>query len=238
MMNAGAPGGLAGRGSGVFALAAAIVPSLAVAVSVSIALWLSLAVIAALVATSLLAALLAGWTGSPVRPFVVLLVVTGLATAADRAAAAWLPAVGTAVGVYLPLVVVVMSGPVAASVLDDGRQGGRARRAAARALTAGLAFLGGTVLTAAAREALGAATVTLPGSGGGWALRLPALADAPARGLLSPFAALIAAGYLAGLLALVVRRATRGADRPGGTPAAAASPPAAPAADAGEEAAP
>jgi hypothetical protein len=45
--------------------------------------------------------------------------------------------------------------------------------------------------------------------------RIAAMADAPARGLLAPFAGLVAAGYLAGLVVLVARRAARRASRRG-----------------------
>ncbi len=87
------------------------------------------------------------------------------------------------------------------------------KRAVLRALAAGVAFLGGVGLTALAREALGAGTITLPGVAGGRVFRLPGLSDAPARGLLEPFAGLIVAGYLAGLVCFVARRAARRAER-------------------------
>ncbi len=112
-------------------------------------------------------------------------------------------------GIYLPLAVVVMSGPVAAAVLGDARSDLRLRRAVSRALVAGGAFLGGVGLTALVREALGAGVLTFPAAAGGRVYRIAAIAEAPARGLLAPFAGLVAAGYLAGLVVLVARRAAR-----------------------------
>jgi electron transport complex protein RnfE len=201
--------------AGVPELAAAIVPSLAAAVTLSAALWLSAAAIAALLATALVAALVVRRVPPAAGAFVVLLAAAALACATDRAASAWLPSVHAALGIYLPLAVVVMSGPVAAAVLGDARPDLRLRRAVSRALVAGGAFLGGVGLTALVREALGAGVLTFPVGAGSRGYRIAAIAEAPARGLLAPFAGLVAAGYLAGLVVLVARRAARRASRRG-----------------------
>lgn len=197
------------RTAGLPELIAAIVPSLAAAVTVSAALWLSAAAIVSLLATALVAALVADRIPPAVGSLAVLLAGAVLACGADLAALTWLPSVSADLGIYLPLTVVVMSGPVAAAVLTDAQPKDRTRRAAARAMVAGLAFLGGAGLTALVREALGAGTFTLPGVAVGWVFRLPGLSNAPARSLLSPFAGLIAAGYLAGLVTFVARRGAR-----------------------------
>jgi electron transport complex protein RnfE len=195
-------------------LVAAIVPSLAAAVTVSAALWLSAAAIMSLLVTALVGALAARRLPPRAGSLTVLLVAAALACGADLATSAWLPLVHAGIGIYLPLTMIVMSGPVAAAVLADARPQERTRRAVLRALAAGGAFLGGVGLTALAREALGAGTVTLPGAAGGRVFRLPGLEDAPARGLLAPFAGLIAAGYLAGLVCFVARRAAGRAAAP------------------------
>jgi Na+-translocating ferredoxin:NAD+ oxidoreductase RnfE subunit len=194
-------------------LIAAIVPSLAAAVTVSAALWLSAAAIVSLLATALVGALAARRLPPAAGSLTVLLVAVALAYGADLAASAWLPSVHAGLGIYLSLTVIVISGPIAAAVLADARPEERTRRAVLRALAAGVAFLGGVGLTALAREALGAGTITLPGVAGGRVFRLPGLSNAAARGLLAPFAGLIAAGYLAGLVVLVSRRAARRAER-------------------------
>lgn len=201
--------------AGMPELAAAIVPSLAAAVTLSAAVWLSAAAIVALLVTALVAALVVRRVPPAAGAFAVLVAAAALACGADLAASAWLPAVHADLGVYLPLAVVVVSGPVAAAVLGDARPERRLQRAAARALVAGAAFLGGVGLTALVREALGAGVLTLPGVADGRVYRLPGIADGPARGLLAPFAGLVAAGYLAGLVVLVVRRAARRAARRG-----------------------
>lgn len=190
---------LAGRAGFRDGLAAAIVPSLAVALTASAALWLSAAVLVSLFCTAMLASLLAGRVRPAVGSLGVLLAAAVLAGTADIGAGAWLPEVGARLGIYLPLAIVLTSGPVSATVLADAEPRGRPRRAAARALGASLAFLGGVTLTALAREALGAGTITLPRAAGGADIRIPGLAEAPARGVLTPSAGLIAAGYLAGL---------------------------------------
>ena len=190
-------------------LTTAIVPSLAAAITVSSALWLSGAAIAALFATALVAALVADRLPRAAASFAVLTVAAAFACAIDLAASAWLPAVHADLGLYLPLAVTVVSGPVAAAVLRDPEARRRTRRAAARALAVGAAFLGSVGLTALAREILGAGTITLPGGDGGRVAVIPGLADAPVRALLAPFAGLIAAGYLAGLVTFAVRRAAR-----------------------------
>jgi Na+-translocating ferredoxin:NAD+ oxidoreductase RnfE subunit len=190
-------------------LVAAIVPSLAAAVTAGGALWLSAAAIVSLFLTALLAALLVRRVAPAVGSLVVLLACAVLAGAADIAAAAWLPAVRADLGIYLPLAVLLTSGPVAAAVLGDTQPNERARRATLRALEAGLAFLGSVGVTALVREALGAGTITLPGAASGRLINIPGIAAAPAEGLLSPFAALIAAGYLAGFVVLLVRRRAR-----------------------------
>lgn len=190
-------------------LTAAIVPSLAVAVTVSSALWLSAAAIAALFATALVAVFVADRLPRAAASFAILVVAAAFAGGIDIAASAWLPAVHADLGLYLPLAVTVVSGPVAAAVLRDPQARRRTRRAAARALAAGAAFLGSAGVTALVREALGAGTITLPGGGGGRVTVIPGLAAAPTRALLSPFAGLIAAGYLAGLVTFAVRRAAR-----------------------------
>ena len=199
-------------------LTAAIVPSLAAAVTVSSALWLSAAAIAALfatalvaalVATALVASLVADRLPRAAASFAVLTVAAALACGIDLAASAWLPAVHADLGLYLPLAVTVVSGPVAAAVLRDPEARRRTRRAALRALAVGAAFLGSVGVTALGRELLGAGTLTLTGGNGGRVVVIPGLADAPARALLAPFAGLVAAGYLAGLVTFAVRRAAR-----------------------------
>jgi hypothetical protein len=201
--------------AGVPELTAAIVPSLAAAVTLSAALWLSAAAIVALLVTALVAALVVRRLSPTAGAFVVLLAAAALACAADRAASAWLPSVHVDLGIYLPLAVVVMSGPVAAAVLGDARPDLRLRRAVSRALVAGGAFLAGVGLSALVCEALGAGVLTFPAGTGGRVYRIAAIADAPVRGLLAPFAGLVAAGYLAGLVVLVARRAARRAARRG-----------------------
>ena len=181
-------------------LIAAIVPSLAVALTTTGALWLSAAVLVSLLCTAMLAALLAGRASPAIGSLGVLLAAAILAGAADVGAGAWLPEVAAGLGIYLPLAIVLTSGPVSATVLADAEARGRARRAAARALGASLAFLCGVVLTGLAREALGTGTIALPGAAGGASVSIPGIAGAPARGVLAPSAGLIAAGYLAGLV--------------------------------------
>jgi Na+-translocating ferredoxin:NAD+ oxidoreductase RnfA subunit len=203
-----------GRTAGLPELAAAIVPSLAAAVTVSAALWLSAAAIVSLLATVIVAALVVDRLPRAAGSLAVLLTAAGLACGADLAASTWLPSVNDALGIYLPLTVIVMSGPVAAAVLSDARQENRMQSAVVRALVAAGAFLGGVGLTALSRETLGAGTVTLPGGQGGRVFRLPGLPDVAARGLLEPFAGLIAAGYVAGLVRLVARCAARRAVAP------------------------
>ena len=197
------------RTAGLPELAAAIVPSLAAAVTVSAALWLSAAAIVSLLVTSLVGALVARRLPPAAGSLAILLAAAALASGADLATSAWLPLVYANLGIFLPLTVIVMSGPVAAAILADARTEERTRRAVLRAFAAGGAFLGGVGLTALAREALGAGTITLPGVADGRVFRLPGLSDAPARGLLAPFTGLIAAGYLAGLVTAVARRAKR-----------------------------
>jgi electron transport complex protein RnfE len=203
------------RTAGLPELMAAIVPSLAAAVTVSAAIWLSAAAIAALFATALVAALVADRLPPAAGSFAVLLAAAAFACGVDLAASFWLPSVHADLGIYLPLAVVVMSGPVAAAVLRDARPQNRTRRAATRAFAASAAFLGGTGVTALAREVLGAGAVTLPGGMGGHVVGLPGFAAAPVRGLLMPFAGLIAAGYLAGLVSFVAHRGARRAARGG-----------------------
>jgi len=181
-------------------LIAAIVPSLAAALTAADALWLSAAVLVSLFCTAMLASLLAGRAAPAIGSLGVLLAAAVLAGAADVGAGAWLPEVGGRLGIYLPLAIVMTSGPVAATVLADAEPRGRPRRAAARALGASLAFLGGVLLTGIAREALGAGTITLPRTAGDADIGIPGLAAAPATGVLTPSAGLIAAGYLAGLV--------------------------------------
>jgi len=204
------------RAAGLAGLVAAIVPALAAAVSVSAALWLSTAVIVSVLASCLVAALVARRLPPAGSSLVVLLLAAASAGGFDAAASAWLPRVRADLGIYLPLAVVLTSGPVAAAVLGDAATDGSVRRAVARALAAGLAFLVGTGLTALAREALGAGTITIPGIAAARVFRLPALSEAPARGLLAPFAGLIAAGYLVGLVGHVRRRGVRSATRDSG----------------------
>jgi Na+-translocating ferredoxin:NAD+ oxidoreductase RnfE subunit len=208
------------RTAGLAELIAAIVPSLAAAVSVSAALWMSTAVVVSLVVTSLVAALVARRMPAAVCSFAVLLAAAVLACGFELAASAWLPLVRASLGIYLPLSVILLTGPVAAAAFGDARPARRTGRAAVRALRAGLAFLGCTGLIALAREALGAGTVTLPGFADGRVFRLPALSEAPARALLAPFAGLIAAGYLAGLVSHFARRAARNKDTRSGGEAA------------------
>jgi Na+-translocating ferredoxin:NAD+ oxidoreductase subunit E len=202
-----------GRTAVIPELAAAIVPSLAAAATVSAALWLSAAALLSLLTAALVGALAARRLPPAVGSLTVFLAAAALAAGADLAASAWLPSVHDGLGMYLPLTVIVMSGPVAAGVLSDARPEERTRRAVLRALAAGTAFLGGVGLTALAREAFGAGTLTLPGAEGARVFGLPGLSEAPARGLLAPFAGLIAAGYLAGLVAWVASRVSRRAGR-------------------------
>jgi electron transport complex protein RnfE len=197
------------RTAGLHELVAAIVPSLAAAITVSAALWLSAAALVSLLATALVAVLTARRLPSAAGSLAVFLTAVVFASGADLAALAWLPSIHADLGMYLPLAVIVVSGPVAAAVLIDARPDERVRRAVLRALAAGLAFLGGVGLTALAREALGAGALTLPGAAGGRVFRLRGLSEAPARGLVAPCAGLIAAGYLAGLVTVVARRVKR-----------------------------
>jgi Na+-translocating ferredoxin:NAD+ oxidoreductase RnfE subunit len=214
------PHPVADRIAGLPELVAAIVPSLAVAVSVSAALWMSAAAVVSLAVTSLVAALAVRRLPPAACSLTVLLAAAALACGFDLAASAWLPSMRADLGISLPLAVVVMSGPVAAAALRDAQPERRSRRAAGRALAAGLAFLASVGLIALAREAFGAGTVTLPGIPAGRVLRLPALSAAPVRGLLAPFAGLIAVGYLAGLVGFVARGAARNAARRDGKEAA------------------
>jgi len=213
----GASPSLADRTGRFSELAAAIVPSLAAAVTAADGLWLSAAAVVSLFATALLAAFLARRVPPAVASLVILLACAFLAGAVDLAASAWLPDVRADLGIYLPLSVLLTSGPLAAAVLGDLQPHERMRRTALRALAASLAFLGGVGVTATVREVLGAGTLTVPGSPSGRLIGIPALAAAPARGLLAPSAALMIAGYLAGLVVLLVRRRSR-RSAPGGSP--------------------
>ena len=192
-------------------LSAAIVPSLAAATTLAAALWLSAAAIVSALAAAMLAALLAR------RPVVgslaVLVLLAALAGAVDRAAAAWLPSMHAGLGTVLPITVVLLPGALAAATLADARGDRRVRRALVRALAAALAFLAVVCLTALAREALGAGTVTLPGLRADRVFELRGIANAPARGLLLPLGGLIAAGYLAGFAVFIARAAERGKAR-------------------------
>jgi electron transport complex protein RnfE len=201
-----------GRTAVIPELVAAIVPSLAAAVTASAALWLSAAALLSLLASALVGALAARRLPPAAGPLTVLLTAAVLACGADLATSAWLPSVYAGLGMYLPLTVIVMSGPVAAGVLSDARQEERTRRGVLRALAVGVAFLGGVGLTALTREVLGAGTLTFPGAAGARVFSLPGLSEAPARGLLAPFAGLIVAGYLAGLVSCVASRMARRAE--------------------------
>ncbi len=161
---------------------AAIVPSLA-ATTLEAALWLSAAVLVSAIMATALAALLARRTPAAAGSLAVLVLLAALAGAADRAAAAWLPALHDGLG-RRPARHGGRCCPVrvAAATLHDGREDRRLRRAMARALAGALAFLAGVCLIALAREALGAGTITLPGFPDGRALRLSGISEAPRAG--------------------------------------------------------
>ena len=207
---------------------AAIVPSVAAASTLAAGLWLSAAAMVSALAAATLAALLSRRLPLAAASIAVLVLLAALAGAADRAAAAWLPAMHASLGVFLPITVVLLPGAVAASTLRDAGDERRIRRALSEALFRALAFLGSVSLIALVREVLGAGAITLPGIPVALTVRLPGISVAPARGLLLPLGGLIAAGYLAGLvgaLARVVERRKAGrialrAARPpeGGTP--------------------
>ncbi len=206
-------------------LAAAIVPSIAAATTAAAALWLSVAALVSALAAAALAALLARRPAA--GALAVLFLLAALAGAADRAAAAWLPSVHESLGIALPITVVLLPGAVGAATLGDDRGDRRVRRALARALAAALAFLGSVCLIAFAREVLGAGTITIPGLPVDRVIEVRGVAKAPARGLLLPLGGLIAAGYLAGLAALIARVAKRRVESPAEsrTESPAASPP-------------
>ncbi len=103
-----------GRTAVIPELVAAIVPSLAAAVTASAALWLSAAALLSLLASALVGALAARRLPPAAGPLTVLLTAAVLACGADLATSAWLPSVSSrGLGMYLPLTVIVMSGPVA-----------------------------------------------------------------------------------------------------------------------------
>jgi electron transport complex protein RnfE len=202
---------------------AALVPSLA-ATTLEAALWLSAAVLVSAIATTALAALLARRVPAAAGSLAVLVLLAALTGAADRAAAAWLPALHAGLGIALPVTVVLLPGALAASPLRAGRADRPPRGARGRAAAGVLAFLAGACLVALAREALGAGTITIPGFPDGRALALAGIAEAPARGLLLPLGGLIAAGYLAGLAGLVTRVVKRRADSRAGRPSTGVTP--------------
>lgn len=216
-------------------LAAAIVPSIAAATTLAAALWLSAAVFVSALAAAALAALLAR---RPVAASLAILVLlAALAGAVDLAAAAWLPSLHAGLGTVLPITVVLLPGVLASATLDDTRGDRRVRRALARALAAALVFLAGVCLTACAREALGAGTVTVPGLPADRVFALRGIVNAPARGLLLPLGGLIGAGYLAGFAVMIARAAERVRARRAAAAAAPAAVPA-PAAPASTEGTP
>jgi electron transport complex protein RnfE len=80
-------------------------PLLAVSTAVGSALGLGLATLAVLVASNLIAAVLARWLLPEIRLAVFVLTIAGAVTAVELAMAAWWPGLHDALGIFLPLIV-------------------------------------------------------------------------------------------------------------------------------------
>lgn len=206
------------RQNPVFVLLLGLCPFLAVTTRAVHALGLGAGVTFVLAGCGLAASLLGQRLPRRARPPVFLLIAATLATAVELAMQAGAPGLRRSLGIFVPLIAVNC---LILGWMETFAAANRPSRAVLDGLGMGLGFTLTLLLVAAVREALGAGAITLfaVGSFAG-VIRIPGLADNPARVLVLAPGALLLAGFLAGLFAWGQQR--RQAGRKAAAPAFAA----------------
>ena len=206
------------RQNPVFVLLLGLCPALAITTRLANALGMGAAVLLVLTATNLLASLLGSRVPERLRLPALLLLTALLVGGVDLAMQARAPGLRRELGIFVPLIAVncliLGRGEASASWTRPSEAGagpGRVGRAVLDGVGMGLGFTLGLALIAAVREALGSGTLTLfPWRGFSGVVRLPWLAENPARVLVLAPGALLSAGLLKGLFNwLALRREER-----------------------------
>ncbi len=178
----------------VFIIMLGMCPTLGVSTQVSNALGMGASVLFVLFFSNICISLLRNVIPDTIRIPSYIVVIASFVTIVEMVLHAFVPAVYSALGVYLPLIVVncIILGRAEAfankhSVLDS----------ALDAIGMGIGFTLSLTLIATIREVLGAGTITLfPVGGFSGVIEIPGLSQSPVRVLTLAAGALLVMGYL------------------------------------------
>lgn len=197
------------RENPIFVMLLGLCPSLAITTHLVNAIGLGVAVIIVLIATNLAVSLAREIVPRNVRIPIYLAAIAVFVTVVDVVMGAYLPHLSERLGVFVPLIVVNCVILGRAEAFAERHNPGRA---VLDALGMGIGFTLGLMLIALIREVLGAGTITLfPIGTFGGVIRVPGLAESPARVMASAAGALFVVGYGKALF-VWIRNARRGGD--------------------------
>lgn len=197
------------RQNPVFVVLLGLCPALFITTRVVNALGLGAAVLLVLVATNLAASLLGRRVPERLHLPLYVLIIALLVTGLDLGMQARTPGLRRELGVFVPLITVncLILGRAEAIAAAAGAGRNRVGRAVLNGVGMGLGFTLGLALIAAVREVLGSGTLTLfPWPGFSGVVRVPGLAEQPARALLLAPGALLVTGFLKGMFNWLAQR--------------------------------
>lgn len=178
----------------IFIIMLGMCPTLGVSTQVSNALGMGAGVLFVLFFSNIFISLLKNVIPDSIRIPAYIVIIASFVTIVEMVMHAFVPAVYSALGIYLPLIVVncIILGRAEAfanknSVLDS----------ALDAIGMGIGFTLGLTLIAFIREVIGAGTITLfPVGSWNGVITIPKYAETPIRVLTFPAGALLLMGYL------------------------------------------
>lgn len=191
------------RENPILVMGLGLCPSLAVSTTLSNALGMSAATVAVLLGSNVVVSSLRNQIPDKVRIPAYIVIIASFVTLVDMIIQAYFPALSESLGIFIPLIVVncIILGRAEAFAGKNG-----IGASALDAIAMGFGFTLGLTSIALVREILGSGTITLFSDGG--VLRIPGLADAPARVFVFPAGALIAVGFLQALFRWIADKAS------------------------------
>ena len=191
----------------IFIIMLGMCPTLGVSTQVSNAIGMGAGVLFVLFFSNIFISLLKNVIPDSIRIPGYIVIIASFVTIVEMVMHAFVPAVYSALGIYLPLIVVncIILGRAEAfanknSVLDS----------ALDAIGMGIGFTLGLTLIAFIREVIGAGTITLfPIGSWNGVITIPKYAEAPVRVLTFPAGALLLMGYLKAFFSYKSRKSAK-----------------------------
>ncbi len=182
----------------IFVILLGLCPTLAVSTQVVNALGMGAGVIFVLLGSNIFVSLLKNFIPHKLRNPFYIVIIASFVTVVDLAMQAWLPSLSKSLGVFVQLIVVncIILGRAEAFASKQ-----TVSRSILDALGMGCGFTLGLLVISLIREVFGAGTITLFALGGfDGVIRVPILADHPARVIGQSAGALLVMGLLKGLV--------------------------------------